>query len=385
MINNKITPALRFSEFAEEWQSKKLGNVLSVGSGRDYKHLKSGDIPVYGTGGLMLYVNDYLYDGKSICIGRKGTIDRPQFLSGKFWTVDTLFYTYNYKDSIPEFIFNIFKNINWQKHNEASGVPSLSKTTIESIKINLPSKLEQQKIADFLTAVDNKISAIDKKVELLKEYKKGVMQKIFSQEIQFKDENNDPYSDWENKTLGDCVLSITNGLNANQNSCKCGYMVTRIETISNNHINLNKVGFIETTQKVDDYRLYVGDILFSNINSPSQIGRTVYIDKNYNLYHGMNLLRIQTNRLFNSPKYLFYVLSSIKFKQYFEKICNKAVNQASINQTDLKRTKVIMPSLREQQKISDFLTEFDGKICSTEQKLNQAKQFKKALLQRMFV
>lgn len=64
------------------------------------KHLKSGDIPVYGTGGYMCSVNDYLYDGDTVCIGRKGTIDEPQFHSGKIWTVDTLFYTHSFNQNI---------------------------------------------------------------------------------------------------------------------------------------------------------------------------------------------------------------------------------------------------------------------------------------------
>lgn len=83
-----------------EWKMVKLGDVIRIGNGRDYKHLKSGDIPVYGTGGYMCSVNDYLYDGDTVYIGRKGTIDEPQFHSGKIWTVDTLFYTHSFNQNI---------------------------------------------------------------------------------------------------------------------------------------------------------------------------------------------------------------------------------------------------------------------------------------------
>ena len=76
----------------QNWRTVKIGELLRIGNGKDYKHLSIGKIPVYGTGGQMLLVNDYLYDGESVCIGRKGTIDTPMFLKGKFWTVDTLFY-----------------------------------------------------------------------------------------------------------------------------------------------------------------------------------------------------------------------------------------------------------------------------------------------------
>ena len=128
----------------QNWRTVRIGELLRIGNGKDYKHLSIGKIPVYGTGGQMLLVNDYLYDGESVCIGRKGTIDTPMFLKGKFWTVDTLFYTYDFKDVLPKFCYYLFLQINWKLYNEGTGVPSLSKSTIENIKVKIPS-LEQQK------------------------------------------------------------------------------------------------------------------------------------------------------------------------------------------------------------------------------------------------
>src|SRR5690554_5878891 len=174
-------PKFRFPEFENngEWEEKKLGEVFEIGSGRDYKHLKPGDIPVYGSGGYMLSVNDCLYDGESVCIGRKGTIDKPMFLSGKFWTVDTLFYTHSFKGSSPKFIFYIFQKIIWINHNEAGGIPSLSKKIISRITVMLPRVAEQQKIASCLSAVDDLIKAETEKIEALKAHKKGLMQGLF--------------------------------------------------------------------------------------------------------------------------------------------------------------------------------------------------------------
>jgi type I restriction enzyme S subunit len=165
-------------EFAE-WEHKPISETLTIGSGRDYKHLGPGLIPVYGTGGFMLSVDDFLYDGVSVCIGRKGTIDKPVLLSGKFWTVDTLFYTHNFIKCIPEFIYACFQTINWKQYCEASGVPSLSKSTIEKIEINLPCIQEQTKIANFLTAIDDKITNVKSQLEAAKEYKQGLLQQMF--------------------------------------------------------------------------------------------------------------------------------------------------------------------------------------------------------------
>ena len=127
----------------------------------------------------MTFVDEFLYDGESVGIGRKGTIDKPVFLTGKFWTVDTLFYTHSFEGVLPKFIFAIFQRINWQKYNEASGVPSLSKKTIEKIEISFPSLPEQQKIAESLTAIDTKIEALTQRLEATKEFKRGLLQKMF--------------------------------------------------------------------------------------------------------------------------------------------------------------------------------------------------------------
>ena len=174
-------PKFRFKEFEKdgEWKKKSFDKLFEIGNGRDYKHLNKGEVPVYGTGGYMLSVDEYLYNGESACIGRKGTIDKPMFLEGKFWTVDTLFYTHSFNNCIPKFIFYIFQNIDWKKHNEAGGVPSLSKANIYKIEVFSPNPKEQQKIVDLLSSLDNLIQEQSNKIEQLKSHKRGLMQGLF--------------------------------------------------------------------------------------------------------------------------------------------------------------------------------------------------------------
>lgn len=183
MMQQIFSQQLRFKDedgkdFAD-WEEKTISEVLSIGSGRDYKHLDTGKIPVFGTGGLMTYVDSFLHDGATVCIGRKGTIDKPMYFEGKLWTVDTLFYTFNFINSVPKFIYYVFQSINWKSHNEASGVPSLSKSTIEKIEIKVPSKEEQTKIANFLSAIDEKIELVAQQIEATQEYKRGLLQGMF--------------------------------------------------------------------------------------------------------------------------------------------------------------------------------------------------------------
>ena len=162
-----------------DWRTCYIGDVLSIGSGKDYKHLSEGNIPVYGTGGYMLSVNDFLYDGDSVCIGRKGTIDKPIYLQGRFWTVDTLFYTHDFRGILPRYCYYLFQTINWQMYNEASGVPSLSKDTIERIMIAIPDIEEQEKTCLVLDSVTQKISLEKSYLSKLQQQKSYLLSTMF--------------------------------------------------------------------------------------------------------------------------------------------------------------------------------------------------------------
>lgn len=169
---------MRFPGFTDKWKESTIGNVVKIGNGRDYKHLGNGSIPVFGTGGYMTSVDDYLYDGETVFIGRKGSIDKPFYFSGKFWTVDTLFYTYDFNGVIPKFLYSIFQRINWKKYNEASGVPSLSKATIEKIKFKYPLSPEQDKISRLLSLIDERIATQNKIIDNLQSLIKGLIQRL---------------------------------------------------------------------------------------------------------------------------------------------------------------------------------------------------------------
>ena len=147
------------SPLAITWEQRKLGDVVDVRSGKDYKHLSEGNIPVYGTGGFMLNVNQALsYDEDAIGIGRKGTIDKPYILKAPFWTVDTLFYAIPREKVDLNFAFDVFQNIDWKKKDESTGVPSLSKTAINEIDVLVPQYDEQQPLGQFFNRIDNLIT-----------------------------------------------------------------------------------------------------------------------------------------------------------------------------------------------------------------------------------
>ncbi|ROR25871.1 type I restriction enzyme S subunit [Mobilisporobacter senegalensis] len=178
--NGESVPRLRFANFEGEWEQRKLGEICKVNSGRDYKHLNEGNIPVYGTGGYMLSVDDKLSDVDGIGIGRKGTIDKPQYLKAPFWTVDTLFYMTSMPNNDLKFLFSLSQNIKWKKMDESTGVPSLSKTSIEKITCSCPSMEEQQKIGAFFDQIDKTIIFQQVQLDKLKLLKKAYLQKMFT-------------------------------------------------------------------------------------------------------------------------------------------------------------------------------------------------------------
>ena len=175
-------PEIRFAGFTDDWEQRKLVDVVDVRSGRDYKHLEEGDIPVYGTGGYMLSVNEALSDDEdAIGIGRKGTIDNPYILRAPFWTVDTLFYAVPRDKYDLNFVFDIFQNVNWKAKDESTGVPSLSKATINAVETLMPEYAEQKKIGEYFSYLDNFITLHQRKCDELKEFKKYMLQNMFPQ------------------------------------------------------------------------------------------------------------------------------------------------------------------------------------------------------------
>ena len=178
--NGANVPEIRFKGFTDAWEQRKLGDIVDVCSGRDYKHLADGNIPVYGTGGYMLSVNEALsIDKDAIGIGRKGTIDKPYILNAPFWTVDTLFYCVPKEKVDLDFAFDIFLNVDWKKKDESTGVPSLSKAAINEIDILVPTYREQRTLGQYFTNLDHLITLHYRELEKLKNLKKACLEKMF--------------------------------------------------------------------------------------------------------------------------------------------------------------------------------------------------------------
>ena len=187
--------------------------------------------------------------------------------------------------------------------------------------------------------------------------------------------------EWEVKFLGDLLSRCANGLTYDV-SITSGIPVTRIETISTGEINYAKVGYIPNESGYEIFRMQKGDILYSHINSLSQIGKVAYYKGDKEIYHGMNLLLLRANESLDK-QYLYYMLLTDHMRQMAQVIAKPAVNQASISTSDLKRVKIAVPPLAEQRKIAEVLGVWDEAIEKQARLIEKLALRKRALMQRL--
>ena len=278
-----------------------------------------------------------------------------------------------------KFVYYTVSNYSYQQKLLLDAIggaqPNVSPRQIESVLCPIPIKAdgtpdlaEQKRIAGILSSADGAIAASEALIEKYRNIKRGLLATLLQ-----------PKEGWKKVKLGECLTRLCNGLTYDVEE-KSGYMVTRIETISNDDIDYNRVGHIRTLPK-QEYRIQKGDILFSHINSVKHIGKVAYFDDEQELYHGMNLLLMRFHESCDS-KFFFYMLSSEKVRKRMRSLAKSAVNQASINTTELHNFTISYPeSLAEQHRIAEILSSVDAKIAAEEKVVEKYKGVKKGLME----
>ncbi|HER7286146.1 TPA: restriction endonuclease subunit S [Streptococcus pyogenes] len=372
-------PQYRFDSFEEEWEEKILGDVVSINSGKDYKHLNSGNIPVYGTGGYMLSVDKSLAEQNGIGIGRKGTIDKPYILEAPFWTVDTLFYCLPEKSQNLQFIFSIFQRINWKKLDESTGVPSLSKQAIKKVNISTSSLPEQEAIGELFQTVDQLLQLQDQKLATLKEQKQTFLRKMFPAQGQKVPEIRLQGFDgeWEEKKLGEISRMFSGGT---PNVGIPEYYNGNIPFIRSAEINSDQTelsitdkGLSNSSAKLVEkntllYALYgatSGEVGLSRISGAiNQAILAIIPEKKYSSLFIKNWL---------------YKQKSLIIEKYLQG------GQGNLSGSIVKELTIHFPSLSEQEAIGNFFQTLDQQIAQSEEKLTELKALKQTLLNRLFV
>ncbi len=182
MMQQLLTGKTRLPGFSAKWVDGRLADVLKVRHGRSQREVESptGKYPILGTGGVIGWTDTPLYSRPSVLIGRKGTIDRPQYRDTPFWTVDTLFFTEVYASADPLFLYFVFTTVDWRSMNEASGVPSLNSSRVESVEIRIPPPDEQRAIASVLRDCEREVEALQDMHAQYISVKQGMMQELLT-------------------------------------------------------------------------------------------------------------------------------------------------------------------------------------------------------------
>ncbi|MEG4032460.1 restriction endonuclease subunit S [Microcoleus sp. S36b_A4] len=262
-----------------------------------------------------------------------------------------------------------------------STVTRINIDDILKIKIFCPSIAEQEKIASFLGAVDTRLTQLRRKHELLQTYKRGVMQKLFSQQIRFKCDRGKPFPDWEKKKLGS-ITKIYDGTHQTPNYVSKGVPFYSVEHLTSNNFTDTKLiseeVFIQENKRVC---LEKGDILMTRIGD---IGTCRLIDWDVRASFYVSLALIKSNKIAISG-FLTYFMSSIYFQRELHKRTIHVAFPKKINLGEIGNCRIAIPCIKEQEKIADFLTAIDQKIEAVAKQIELTEQFKKGLLQKMFV
>ncbi|WRC72785.1 restriction endonuclease subunit S [Helicobacter pylori] len=354
------------------WQRVRLGDILTLKHGRDYKNFKLGNIPVYGSGGYMLSINNFLHNGESVCIGRKGTIDKPIYLNGKFWVVDTLFYSYSFKKSIPKFIFYAFSIIKWSNYNEATGVPSLTKMTISNIEIPLPPLNEQSAIADILSALDNYLHALDSLILKKESVKKALSFELLSQRKRLKGFNQA----WQRVRLG--TYKYRRGSFPQPYGNPQWYSDNGMPFVQVYDVGENFKLTQRTKQKISKIAQPMSVFVPKNsviITLQGTIGRVALTQ--YDCYCDRTILIFDNHTLNDVNKYFFVLSLFTKFEEEKRKADGSIIK--TITKQTLKDFEIPLPPLNEQIAIANILSALDKEIASLKNKKRQFENIKKAL------
>lgn len=267
--------------------------------------------------------------------------------------------------------------------------PTINWGDLKHQEFLLPPKDQQAQLAKLLWAMDEVVE----KEKVVLERLDVARYSYFNNVIQFGISYNEksikfksifyPKS-WKANMLKDLLISSKNGISESQNTKYEGIKVTRIETISEGVIDITRIGYIKSSKDYYNYRLEVGDILFSHINSVSHIGKVALYNKEYGLYHGCNLLRLRANLDQVRYKFLFYHLQNRPSKYFFERRAKQAVNQASLDQFDIGSLPLAIPSLEIQEKIIMKMEIFESSIKEAISQNDSSKALQKSLINQVF-
>jgi len=395
-------PELRFKEFSGEWKEKKLGDIATFSKG---KGISKSDISSNGKLECIRYGELYtIYNEIIKQIKSKTNLNKNDLVLSKYNDViipasgeaqiDIATASCVLKDEVAlsgdlniirtkengiflAYYLNNTKKVDIAKLSQGISVVHLYSSQLKLLKLNLPQKQEQQKIASFLTTIDKKIEQLTKKVELQEQYKKGVMQKIFNQEIRFKKDDGSEFEEWEIKKIGELIterieypttevpiysLTISDGIIPKSARYERSFLVNN--------------GYEYKIIKYNDFAFNPMNLRFGALAKHKE-NIDAMVSKYYNIFYCNNNL---------NPTFAEEYFTNYNSIQFYNKMATGSLEEKKrVHFKEFIKFRFKFPCIKEQTKIANFLSSLDKKINSTKEQLAKIKEFKKGLLQNMFV
>ena len=395
-------PKLRFKGFNDELKKEKFQNLVTLQRGSSPRPIikyittsedgvnwiKIGDV---STGKTFIdktaekITKEGAEKSRKVQVGdlilsNSMSFGRPYIMKIDGYIHDGWFVLKNYQKNFNrEYLCQLLTSPIIQKQYKrlAAGgvVNNISSELVNAVIVNVPSLQEQERIANFLTKVDKIIEKQDEKVKNLEKYKKGMMQKIFSQEIRFKDENGEEYPDWEEKKLRDVTI-FENGKGHEQ------FIIEDGDFIVINSKFISSCGKVIKKSSVNLCPLDKNDIVFvmSDVPNGKALAKCYYIEEDNKYTLNQRICSLKVLDIANS-KYIFYLINRNRYYLAFD----NGVGQTNLRKDEVLNCPITIPCLDEQNKIAKLLTNMDLIIENENNKFKELKQWKKGLLQQMFV
>ncbi len=408
-------PKLRFKEYYIEWKTQELGDVTDITKLAGYEFTKHINYQDYGEiialRGLNIKGNNLILDDvkyidnsdlsmlsrSKLYIGDLlftyvGTIGEVALIpeNDKFYLAPNVCRIRKVNDSISsKFLMFLFGNESFKKsqidrYTTKSSQPALSMENIRKFEIVFPIIEEQTKIASFLSVVDEKIGQLTQKHELLSQYKQGMMQKLFSQQIRFKADDGSEFGEWEEKSLLELSEKAMYGMNASATEYDGKNKYLRITDICESSNKFKTDSLTSPNAELEEkYKLNLGDLLFARTGA--SVGKSYLYNPNDGItYFAGFLIKFSLKQDKVNPYFIFVQTLTKDFDKWVATNSMRS-GQPGINAEEYSSYIFKIPCLEEQTKIANFLSAIDQKIDVVAQQIEQAKQWKKGLLQQMFV
>ena len=332
-----------------EFQRYKLSQLITIKNGKDYKHLEEGDVPVFGSGGYMCSVSSYLYDKVSILLPRKGTLSNIQYFNnGKFWTVDTCFYSIiNESLCNPYYLYRHLRSLDLSGYDTGASIPSMTQKTYNGIKVMLPSLPAQHRIASILSAYDNLIANNNKRIRLLEQMAENLYKEWFVR-FRFPGHENAEFENglpkgWKRVKICD-VCNVTDGVHntvidapqskyflLSSKNIKAGKIV-----IGDNERTIDEDTFIKLRKRT---KMSKGDILLSSVGT---IGEVCLLNEEPLYYEFQRSVAIIKPDFSISNSCLLYEMFKVMRNDFVNAAHGAAQQCLFIG--DLKKMKICLPS-----------------------------------------